>query len=59
MYVNLINIKKQSEKVDSKNQELEARLQQLNDLEVENSRLKSLLDFKNRITELSEIRKHD
>ena len=46
MYVNLINIKKQSEKVGSKNQELETRLQQLSDLEVENSRLKSLLDFK-------------
>lgn len=46
MYINLINIKKQSEKVTSKNQELETRLQKLSDLEIENSRLKTLLDFK-------------
>jgi rod shape-determining protein MreC len=46
LYLNLVGIKKQSEEIKSKNQELEARLQQLSDLEIENSRLKSLLDFK-------------
>lgn len=46
MYLNLISIKKNSETLASKNKELEARLQQFSDLEVENGRLKSLLDFK-------------
>jgi rod shape-determining protein MreC len=46
MYLNLINIKKESEELKSKNQELQARLQQMADLEIENSRLKDLFEFK-------------
>lgn len=46
LYLNLVNIKKQSAELKGKNQELAARLQQMSDLEIENSRLKGLLEFK-------------
>jgi rod shape-determining protein MreC len=46
LYLNLVGIKKHNEELKSKNLELEARLRQMADLEIENSRLKTLLEFK-------------
>lgn len=46
MYLNLINVKKNSEDLRVKNSELEARLKQMADIEIENERLKSILEFK-------------
>ncbi len=48
LYMNLIGIKKQSHIVVQENQELRARLQQFEEVERENSRLRGLLDFKDR-----------
>lgn len=47
MYVNLINIKKHSEDLQSTNNELQARLEKMNELLIENDRLRELLSFKN------------
>ncbi|KYG67721.1 rod shape-determining protein MreC [Bdellovibrio bacteriovorus] len=46
MYVNLINIKKHSEELKSTNNELQARLEKMNELLLENDRLRGLLTFK-------------
>lgn len=46
MYVDLINIKKHSEELKSTNNELQARLEKMNELLTENDRLRGLLDFK-------------
>jgi rod shape-determining protein MreC len=46
MYVNLINIKKNSEQLQSANNELQARLEKMNELTNENDRLRGLLSFK-------------
>lgn len=46
MYVNLINIKKNSEQLQSTNNELQARLEKMNELTNENDRLRGLLSFK-------------
>ncbi|MEK2645932.1 rod shape-determining protein MreC [Bdellovibrio sp. BCCA] len=46
MYVNLINIKKHNEELQSHNNELEARLEKMNELLLENDRLRGLLSFK-------------
>lgn len=46
MYVNLINIKKNSEDLQSHNNELQARLEKMNELLNENDRLRGLLTFK-------------
>jgi rod shape-determining protein MreC len=46
MYVNLIDIKKKSEDLHSANNELQSRLQSMNELEIENTRLRGLLEFK-------------
>lgn len=46
MYVDLINIKKHSESLKSQNNELQARLEKMNELNNENDRLRSLLSFK-------------
>lgn len=46
MYVNLINIKKNSEQLESANNELQARLEKMNELTYENDRLRALLSFK-------------
>lgn len=46
MYLNLINIKKKNEEIHRKNQELATRLQQMKDVEMENDRLRALLDFR-------------
>lgn len=46
MYVDLINIKKQSEDLHSANNELQARLEKMNELSLENDRLRELLSFK-------------
>ncbi|WP_413584617.1 rod shape-determining protein MreC [Bdellovibrio sp. HCB274] len=46
MYVDLINIKKQSEQLHSANNELQSRLQSMNELQIENDRLRGLLEFK-------------
>ncbi|WP_246845065.1 rod shape-determining protein MreC [Bdellovibrio sp. NC01] len=46
MYVDLINIKKQSEELHSANNELQARLEKMNELSLENDRLRELLSFK-------------
>lgn len=46
MYVNLINIKKESEQLQSVNNELQARLEKMNELLNENDRLRALLSFK-------------
>lgn len=45
-YVDLIDIKKQDEDLRSKNNEMQARLGKMAELEAENGRLKGLLDFK-------------
>ncbi len=45
-YLNLVDIKKQSENLKSRNHELEARLQVMGELERENERLKKVLEFK-------------
>lgn len=46
MYLNLINIKKQSQTLADENRELRARLDAMDDLLRENERLSQLLDFK-------------
>ncbi|MEK2688256.1 rod shape-determining protein MreC [Bdellovibrio sp. GT3] len=46
MYLDLINIKKQSEQLHSTNNELQSRLQSMNELQIENDRLRGLLEFK-------------
>lgn len=46
MYLDLINIKKQSEGLHSTNNELQARLEKMNELLLENDRLRDLLNFK-------------
>ncbi|WP_374073860.1 rod shape-determining protein MreC [Bdellovibrio bacteriovorus] len=46
MYINLVNIKKHSEELQSHNNELEARLEKMNELLLENDRLRGLLTFK-------------
>ncbi|WII73765.1 rod shape-determining protein MreC [Bdellovibrio sp. 22V] len=46
MYVDLINIKKHSEELKSSNNELQARLEKMNELLMENDRLRGLLTFK-------------
>lgn len=46
MYVDLINIKKQSEELHSTNNELQARQEKMNELLLENDRLRELLNFK-------------
>lgn len=46
MYVDLINIKKQSEELHSANSELHSRLDKMNELQLENDRLRGLLEFK-------------
>lgn len=46
MYINLINIKKHSEELKSTNNELQARLEKMNELLIENDRLRGLLTFK-------------
>ncbi|HWU41942.1 MAG TPA: hypothetical protein VN132_00850, partial [Bdellovibrio sp.] len=46
MYLDLINIKKQSEELHSTNNELQARLEKMNELTTENDRLRELLNFK-------------
>ncbi|WP_413557590.1 rod shape-determining protein MreC [Bdellovibrio sp. HCB209] len=46
MYLDLINIKKQSADLHSTNNELQSRLQSMNELQIENDRLRGLLEFK-------------
>nr|BFD63437.1 rod shape-determining protein MreC [Bdellovibrio sp. HM001] len=46
MYLDLINIKKHSEQLTSTNNELQARLEKMNELLIENDRLRGLLAFK-------------
>jgi rod shape-determining protein MreC len=46
LYVNLIGIKKESRDLHSKNLELSTRLDEMNELQVENDRLRRLLEFK-------------
>ncbi|MEK6774481.1 MAG: rod shape-determining protein MreC [Bdellovibrionota bacterium] len=46
MYLNLINIKKENQLLKNKNEEMMTRLLALNEFQIENTRLKSLLDFK-------------
>lgn len=46
LYLDLINIKKHTEKVRSQNNELQARLEKMNELLIENDRLRGLLAFK-------------
>ena len=46
MYVNLINIKKDNEALKSNNNELNARLEKMTELSLENDRLRELLAFK-------------
>ena len=46
MYLDLINIKKQSENLKSTNNELQTRLSKMNELNFENERLRKLLSFK-------------
>lgn len=46
MYLDLINIKKQSESLHSTNNELQSRLEKMNELLLENDRLRDLLNFK-------------
>lgn len=46
MYVDLINLKKQSQDLHSVNNELKAQLQKMNELTIENNRLRDLLNFK-------------
>ncbi|MEN0058365.1 MAG: rod shape-determining protein MreC [Bdellovibrio sp.] len=46
MYLDLINIKRQSENLQSTNNELQTRLQKMNELLIENDRLRGLLSFK-------------
>ncbi|WP_413574977.1 rod shape-determining protein MreC [Bdellovibrio sp. HCB290] len=46
MYLDLINIKKQSADLQSTNNELQSRLQSMNELQIENDRLRGLLEFK-------------
>lgn len=48
-YLNLINIKSENKSLKNQNQELLTRLQKMDEVSIENSRLKSLLDFKNTI----------
>lgn len=47
MYVDLINIKKESENLKTKNGELQAQLSKMDELLIENDRLRNLLTFKN------------
>lgn len=47
MYVDLINIKKESENLKTKNGELQAQLGKMDELLIENDRLRNLLNFKN------------
>lgn len=46
LYVNLVGIKKESADLQSRNLELAARLEEMNELKSENDRLRGLLDFK-------------
>lgn len=46
MYVDLINIKKNNRDLKSNNNELQARLEKMNELLIENDRLRNLLSFK-------------
>ena len=46
LYVDLIGIKKQSEDLRSQNNELQTRLEKMNELGFENERLRQLLNFK-------------
>lgn len=46
MYLDLINIKKDSENLKSQNNELQARLEKMTELSLENERLRGLLGFK-------------
>ncbi|MGZ3775648.1 MAG: rod shape-determining protein MreC [Pseudobdellovibrionaceae bacterium] len=46
MYVDLINIKKSNQDLKSNNNELQARLKKMNELLIENDRLRNLLSFK-------------
>lgn len=46
MYVDLINIKKNDRELKSTNNELQARLEKMNELLIENDRLRGLLAFK-------------
>lgn len=46
MYINLINVKKHAGEVMSENNELKSRLAKLNEILIENDRLRTLLDFK-------------
>lgn len=46
MYIDLINIKKQSADLHSANNEMQARLEKMNELLLENDRLRDLLNFK-------------
>jgi rod shape-determining protein MreC len=48
LYLNLINIKKESAKVQAENRELKSRQSSMDDLQKENQRLNSLLDFRSR-----------
>lgn len=46
MYLNLINIKRENVALKNKNEEMMTRLLALNEFQIENTRLKALLDFK-------------
>lgn len=46
LYLNLVGIKKENEDLKSKNLELQTRLEGMSELQLENDRLKTLLDFK-------------
>lgn len=46
MYVDLINVKKESESIKSTNNDLRARLSKMDELVTENDRLRELLNFK-------------
>ncbi|MNJ94629.1 Cell shape-determining protein MreC [compost metagenome] len=46
MYLDLVNIKKESEDIHSRNNELTSRLEKMNELQLENDRLRELMAFK-------------
>lgn len=46
LYVDLVNIKKESAELSRRNSELESRLERMAELEIENNRLRALLGFK-------------
>lgn len=45
LYLNLIDIKKNNQLLESKNRELQTRLDQMNELQAENDRLRGLMSF--------------